>query len=398
MYADWVWNFSEIWVCCSSELFFKISRWCCFSALPPSELQFIRPPSLSFCCLCLLFLLAFPPFVDPSVVVKMLTSLLHSVAFCRRGALPGPPVWRCSGVATTCGSSIPARRTNVLTPSCSYTNSLTNMIQNNIISIHKFLYKVFNLNRGRTVPSCLEEWTRSHVFSCYWISVIIGMWDTWWWWRSNSVRTNQTFNIVHCTNCVSVRGGCVIPFISLFYCDSASSFIFISSLRSNYKGTVNISHNYGEVIRYGTVNFVNICKLFFFPIRTLKCWLVFILNFVKSVGVGGWKYIWNVFFFWAVIDVLPEDFTMLLYAGLFLFGWKVFLDSIPLSLPYINLDGASQSVLKGAIYMTSLPVQKLEQYGKWFVSYKWRIIVHGNLLSLFLPGKLVVCIQMKTGQ
>jgi len=28
---------------------------------------------------------------------------------------------------------------------------------------------------------------------------------------------NQTFNIVHCTNCVSVRDGCVIPFISLVF-------------------------------------------------------------------------------------------------------------------------------------------------------------------------------------
>lgn len=34
--------------------------------------------------------------------------------------------------------------------------------------------------------------------------------------------------------------------------------------------------------------------------------------------------------------------------------------SIPLALPYINLDGVLQIVLDGAICMTSLPVQKLE--------------------------------------
>jgi len=61
--------------------------------------------------------------------------------------------------------------------------------------------------------------------------------------------------------CVCVRWLCDFVYFTYFYCGSTSSFIFIiSSLRSNYKGTVNISHNYREVVRYGVVDlsiFVN---------------------------------------------------------------------------------------------------------------------------------------------
>ena len=139
----------------------------------------------------------------------------------------------------------------------------------------------------------------------------------------------------------------------LFYCGSASSFIFIiSSLRSNYRGTVNISHNYREVIRYGAVDFLIFVNWFSFQYRHWNVnWFLYLAlnlmhhfvatiwfcdfsvlqsssNVVKSVGVGGPKYTLNIIFL-TVFIVQPEDFTILLYAGLFLFGWKVFCTPSP---------------------------------------------------------------------